>query len=69
MPEVARDVHYILKLYNRCQQYHALPYAGGVLAQPAWIMDLFSVIEHRRNLYAQENQQQQQLEAALNSGE
>ena len=65
MPEVARDVHYILKLYSRCQQYHCLPYAGGILNQPAWIMDLFSVIENRQAAHDKEAAEKQEMENAL----
>ena len=65
MPDVNNDVRYIMSLYARCQQYNCLPYAGGVLNQPAWIMDLFAVIENRQAAHDREAAEKQEMEAAL----
>ena len=44
MPAVTKDVNYILSLFFKCEKYRALPYPGGVLSQPAWLMNLFDTI-------------------------
>ena len=49
MPAVTKDVNYILSLFFKCEKYRTLPYPGGVLSQPAWIMNLFDTIEAVRN--------------------
>lgn len=36
---------FILRLHGRCRASGVLPYAGGVLAQPAWILELFDVVD------------------------
>jgi hypothetical protein len=64
MPAVAKDVEFILSLFFKCEKYRALPYPGGVLSQPAWIMSLFATIDERRNAIQEEKAQ---LEAAKNS--
>lgn len=38
-------------LYSRCRANNVLPYAGGLLDQPAWIMDLFAVIDEVKAEY------------------
>jgi hypothetical protein len=52
MPAIAKDVALVLRLYFRCERFRALPYAGGVLEQPGWIMDLFDVIEEQKEAQA-----------------
>ena len=65
MPDVAPDVRCILKLYSRCQKYHCLPYSGGVLEQPAWIMDLFGLIEGLKESHKQEQDADKKAEDAV----
>ena len=49
MPAVTKDVNYILSLFFKCEKYRTLPYPGGVLSQPAWIMNLFDTITSLRD--------------------
>jgi len=51
MPTVGRDVMSVMNLYSRCQSSRSLPYAGGVLDQPAALMELFDVIEATREAH------------------
>jgi len=53
MPDVGNREAVIINLYQRCQEFKALPFSGGVLDQPAWLMDCFSVIEREKSLYEQ----------------
>jgi len=75
MPDVGTDVLAIMNLHARCRVNKSLPYSGGILEQPAYIMDLFDVIDSVRN--AQRNAAaerengaatQAQLSAELNHG-
>ena len=34
----------LLKLWSRCKQFNALPAAGGLLDQPATLMDLMDLV-------------------------
>jgi hypothetical protein len=65
MPDVRKDVRYILDLYSRCRANRALPYAGGILEQPAWIMDLFEVVDNIKAEYHEKQAQKERLEAEL----
>ena len=49
MPAAGKDVQFILSLFFKCEKYRALPYPGGVLSQPAWIMNLFDTISSVRD--------------------
>jgi len=48
------DELFWLDLEAHCSQYHCLPYPGGLLDQPARIMDAFAIIRSVRNRYEQE---------------
>ena len=52
MPEIGKDVALVLRLYFRCVNLKSLPYDGGVMDQPAWIMDLFDVIDEQKDQQA-----------------
>lgn len=66
MPAVAKDVHYILSLFFKCEKYRTLPYPGGVLSQPAWVMNLFDTIEGVRNELQTEREQAAAAREELN---
>lgn len=36
----------LIGLYTRCRNWQALPFAGGVLDQPAWLMEALDLIHH-----------------------
>jgi len=65
MPDVRKDVRYILDLYSRCRANRTLPYAGGILEQPAWIMDLFEVVDNIKAEYHEKQAQKERLESEL----
>ena len=65
MPDVRKDVSFILDLYARCRSNNALPYAGGILNQPAWIMDLFEVIDNVKASYRKEKGEAERVQAEL----
>ena len=48
MPYVPPQLMHVITLYNRCRANKCLPRAGGLLDQPAWLMELFGVIDSRR---------------------
>lgn len=45
MPEVAPAEMELLRLWTRCKAFNRLPMAGGILEQPAWLMDAMDEIE------------------------
>lgn len=45
MPNPGRWESSTLKLYQRCRERRALPFAGGVMDQPEDIMQAFDVID------------------------
>jgi hypothetical protein len=59
MPEMGKDVAAILRLYKLCRQNRALPYPGGVLDQPAWLMSAFDAIDAAKDSFLQEQQEHQ----------
>ena len=48
MPDVGPDVLAMMNLHARCRASGSLPHGGGVLDQPAYLMDLFDVIDGTR---------------------
>jgi hypothetical protein len=63
MPEVKQDVLQIMSLRARCKENKSLPLAGGLLDQPAWLMDLFAVIDGRAAIYKQRKAEEERREA------
>ena len=45
MPEPGQEALAIMNLRARCRTNHSLPTSGGILDQPAYLMDLFDVID------------------------
>ena len=45
MPDIGNRELAIIRLYQKCEKYHVLPYSGGMLEQPKWIMSCFDYIE------------------------
>lgn len=45
MPEVGAKEVAVLRLWGRCKDTRSLPYSGGVLEQPGWLMEMFDVVE------------------------
>jgi hypothetical protein len=56
MPEVKEAAAELIGLYERCKAHNALPYPGGVLDQPEWIMQAFDTIDHAKNTVRRENE-------------
>lgn len=48
MPAAGKKEMFILSLFFKCEKYKTLPYPGGVLSQPAWILRIFDCIEQVR---------------------
>lgn len=44
MPEVAVGEMEMLRLWSRCKAFGKLPFAGGILEQPAWVMDALDTV-------------------------
>jgi hypothetical protein len=65
MPEFDRETLYIIKLYSRCLRYSVLPYYGGIMDQPAWIMELFDVITGKKESYEKEQSERIEQEARV----
>lgn len=63
MPDLKPDVSLVLTLYQRCKTHRCLPYPGGLLEQPEWIMDLFDTIEGQKELHIRAEQERAQAEA------
>ena len=66
MPATSADVTYILDLYGKCRANNALPVAGGMLDQPATIMDLFDVIDNVKDKYQKAKADKDRAQAELN---
>jgi hypothetical protein len=45
MPHVSEAELSIINLYQRCKNFNVLPFAGGILDQPEWILSLFDTID------------------------
>jgi len=61
----------LINLYSRCQARKSLPCGGGVLDQPAWIMDAFDVIDHTRTDFQRkesERQRDEEIKSKLSEG-
>lgn len=56
MPEVKEAAAELISLYERCKASGALPYSGGVLDQPEWIMQAFDAIEGAKNTVKREDE-------------
>lgn len=65
MPAVDKDVLHIMSIYNKCRNNNALPCAGGVLDQPAWIMGLFEVIDNQKSEFNKAQNERAEVEAKL----
>ena len=65
MPAISKDVDYILALFFKCEKYRSLPYPGGVLSQPAWLMHLFDTIERVRDEIQSDKEQAAAAQAEL----
>ena len=66
MPDLKSDVIYIMSLYSRCRANNILPYAGGILDQPAWILDLFEVVDNVKSRFQKEKEQTDEAFEKLN---
>lgn len=42
---------WIARLESTCTAYHVLPYPGGLVAQPLWLIEGFEVIRRARDDY------------------
>lgn len=51
MPDLTSDVSEILATFFRCRSNKCLPHEGGLLDQPAWLMDYFDVIDSAEAKY------------------
>jgi len=65
MPKVENDITVILRLYKLCRQNGALPYLGGVLDQPSWIMSAFDVIDSVKSDFVQAQRESAEAADAL----
>ena len=63
MPEVGNQELEIIRLFQRCKEYKVLPYSGGVLEQPAWILSCFDTIEETQRAYERKKELDSQREA------
>ncbi len=45
MPDLQGDVSAILSLHRRCRSAKALPFQGGTLEQPEWVLAAFDAID------------------------
>jgi hypothetical protein len=45
------ELGYLVDLESSCNNYHCLPYEGGLLDQPMMLMDVFGVIRGERNKF------------------
>jgi hypothetical protein len=45
MPPIDKRTSALVNLYNLCKKSNTLPFAGPLMHQPAWIMDLFQHID------------------------
>lgn len=67
MPDVKKEQVAVLKLWGRCFEKKALPFSGGVLEQPAWLMEAFDVIEQAR-AEVRERLEQKEKDDAVKQG-
>lgn len=58
-----------LVIWDRCKTYHCLPYAGGLLEQPHWIMEAFDIIEAFMKQKKDEQQREAETQAAMQAAE
>ena len=71
MPDADPDVLAIMNLHARCRNSGSLPCSGGILDQPAYLMDLFDVVDAARAEFrdkAQERAESEDLKARLAQG-
>jgi hypothetical protein len=54
MPDLKAKTGWLITLRQRCERYRCLPYPGGLLEQPAWLMRLFDVMDARREHHRRE---------------
>lgn len=53
MPMVTEFSRWLLDTYHRCKERNALPFGGGVMEQPLFIVYLFGILDewyHQRRL-------------------
>ena len=73
-PDVGNRELAIINLYQRCLEFKALPYSGGVLDQPKYLLDYFDIIDARKRAHEDNKEldanrelvRQQQKEVLLN---
>ena len=53
----------VLNLHARCRVNKCLPLAGGVLDQPAYLMELFDVIDQTHDAFKQKEHERVEAEA------
>jgi len=53
MPELHRDTAAILRLYNQTRAWNTLPCSGGLLDQPADVMEMLDVAESEAQRWRQ----------------
>jgi hypothetical protein len=41
----------LLEIESGCKEYHALPYEGGLMDQPVWLLEAFDIIRSERNAF------------------
>ena len=64
MPETGADVLAIMNLHARCRANKCLPASGGLLDQPAHIMDMFDVIDEvQEKFHMKESERRREAEA------
>lgn len=49
-------------MYQRCKDFNQLPYDGGLMAQPEWLLDLFDIIEEERGAIEREMKERAEME-------
>jgi hypothetical protein len=65
MPYVPPQLMYVLSLYSKCRANRCLPRAGGLLDQPAWLMELFAVIDATKDAHARAAREKVEQQDAL----
>lgn len=62
MPDTNARTMAELRLYSRCKASGKLPFAGGVLEQPEWVLRLFDDIEEAQADWKREKDEADEME-------
>lgn len=65
MPYFPPEVKYVVGVYERCRENRCLPRAGGLLDQPAWLMECFAVIDAVKADKARQDRERAEREDAV----